>query len=114
MESTASAASELTHPRMSLLALNGSATYANQRPSSKTGGSVAWHILRDGAFAPPQSVRMFRSRPQVLRLLVWRSPSAEFSAESATEWRRASPIPQIAEAGLPRCLADATRRRGAL
>src|SRR6266567_7051612 len=39
--------------------------------------------------------------PANFTVLVWRTPSAEFSAESATEWRRATPIPHIAEAGLP-------------
>ena len=38
---------------------------------------------------------MFRSCPQILRLLAWRTPCEEFSAGPATEWRRSSPIPRM-------------------
>src|SRR6266576_3835428 len=78
--------------------------------------AVSNHFARPSSFETRPSGRSSEREnvslsPANFTVLVWRTPSAQFSAESATEWRRASPIPQIAEAGLPRCLAEATRRR---
>jgi hypothetical protein len=57
---------------------------------------------------------MFRSCPQNFTAAGLENTSEEFSAGPATEWRRSSPIPRIAEAGRPRAWLSRPGDEGAL